>query len=89
MRFNLSGFEGRFEAMAHAFGLKGGNGTQLIDALFALNERLGLPTRLRDVGVEEKHLEELSDQAFADFCHPNNPKPVSRADFRRIYGEAF
>ncbi len=89
MRFNLSGFEGRFEAMAHAFGLKGGNGTQLIDALFALNERLGLPTRLRDVGVEEKHLEELSDLAFADFCHPNNPKPVSRADFRRIYGEAF
>jgi alcohol dehydrogenase class IV len=89
MRFNLSGFEGRFEAMAHAFGLKGGNGIQLIDALFALNERLGLPTRLRDVGVEEKHLEELSDLAFADFCHPNNPKPVSRADFRRIYGEAF
>jgi alcohol dehydrogenase class IV len=89
MRFNLSGFEGRFEAMAHAFGLKGGSGTQLIDALFALNERLGLPTRLRDVGVEEKHLEELSDLAFADFCHPNNPKPVSRADFRRIYGEAF
>lgn len=89
MRFNLSGFEGRFEAMAYAFGLKGGNGTQLIDALFALNERLGLPTRLRDVGVEEKHLEELSDLAFADFCHPNNPKPVPRADFRRIYGEAF
>lgn len=89
MQFNLSGFEHRFEAMAHAFGLKGGNGVQLIDALFKLNERLGLPTRLSGIGVEEKHLEELSDLAFADFCHPNNPKPVTREDFRRLYGQAL
>jgi alcohol dehydrogenase class IV len=89
MRFNLSGFEPRFEAMAQAFGLKGGDGNALIDALFALNERLGLPTRLSGIGVGEEHLEELSDLAFADFCHPNNPKPVTREDFRRIYGEAL
>jgi alcohol dehydrogenase class IV len=89
MRFNLSGFEPRFAAMAHAFGIKGGDGNALIDALFALNERLGLPTRLSGIGVGEEHLEELSDLAFADFCHPNNPKPVTREDFRRIYGEAL
>lgn len=89
MRFNLEGFEARFEDMARAFGMTGGNGNQLIDTLFQLNERLGLPTRLSGIGVGEAHLEELSDLAFADFCHPNNPKPVSRADFRRIYGEAL
>ncbi len=89
MRFNLSGFEPRFAAMAHSFGIKGGDGNALIDALFALNERLGLPTRLSGIGVCEEHLEELSDLAFADFCHPNNPKPVTREDFRRIYGEAL
>ncbi|MCF8256240.1 MAG: iron-containing alcohol dehydrogenase [Flavobacteriales bacterium] len=89
MKFNLEGFEPRFGAMANAFGMKGGNGTQLIDALFKLNERLRLPTRLSGIGVEEKHLDELSALAFADFCHPNNPKPVSREDFRKIYGEAL
>jgi len=89
MKFNLEGFESRFEVMADAFGMKGGNGTQLIDALFKLNERLGLPTRLSGIGVREEHLDELADLAFADFCHPNNPKPVSRADFRQIYGEAL
>jgi len=89
MRFNLSGFEPRFVAMAHAFGIEGGDGHALIDGLFALNERLGLPTRLSGIGVGEEHLEELSDLAFADFCHPNNPKPVTREDFRRIYGEAL
>lgn len=89
MKFNLEGFESRFEAMADAFGMKGGKGTQLIDALFKLNERLGLPTRLSGIGVREEHLDELADLAFADFCHPNNPKPLSREDFRQIYGEAL
>ncbi len=89
MKFNLGGFESRFEDMAHAFGIKNGNGNQLIDELFKLNTRLGLPTTLSGIGVREEHLEQLSDLAFADFCHPNNPKPVSRSDFRKIYGEAL
>ncbi len=89
MKFNLAGFEDRFDAMAHAFGLKNGNGTRLIDALFKLNERLGLPTKLSGIEVKQEHLEPLADLAFADFCHPNNPKPVTRADFRAIYQEAL
>lgn len=89
MKFNLSGFEDRFEAMAHAFGLKNGNGTQLIDELFKLNERLGLPTRLSGIEVKEEHLEPLADLAFADFCHPNNPKPVSRDNFYDLYRSAL
>ncbi|TNF29346.1 MAG: iron-containing alcohol dehydrogenase [Bacteroidetes bacterium] len=89
MKFNLAGFEDRFDSMAHAFGLKNGNGTQLIDALFKLNERLGLPTKLSGIEVKQEHLEPLADLAFADFCHPNNPKPVTRADFRAIYQEAL
>ena len=89
MEFNLSGFENRFEAMAEAMGLKNGNGTQLIDELFKLNERLGLPTKLSGIDVKEEHLEPLADLAFADFCHPNNPKPVTREDFLSLYKKAL
>jgi alcohol dehydrogenase class IV len=89
MEFNLSGFESRFEDMATAMGLKNGNGSQLIDELFKLNERLGLPTRLSGIEVKEEHLEPLADLAFADFCHPNNPKPVTREDFLSIYKKAL
>jgi alcohol dehydrogenase class IV len=89
MKFNLEGFESRFEDMANAFGLKNGNGVQLIDELFKLNERLGLPTNLSGIDVKEKHLDSLADLAIADFCHPNNPKPVMRDDFRKIYAEAL
>ncbi len=89
MKFNLEGFEKRFEDMANALGHKGANGTQLIDELFKLNERLGLPTNLSDIDVKEEHIDPLADLAFADFCHPNNPKPVTREDFKKLYKEAL
>jgi alcohol dehydrogenase class IV len=89
MEFNLSGFESRFEDMANAMGLKNGNGIQLIDELFKLNERLGLPTKLSDIHVKEEHLNPLADLAIADFCHPNNPKPVSRENFYDLYRSAL
>ncbi|MFT4525472.1 MAG: alcohol dehydrogenase class IV [Bacteroidia bacterium] len=85
MKFNRSGFEDRFDDMATALGVTG----DLIQELFALNNRLGLPTTLSEIDVKEEHLDDLADLAFADFCHPNNPKPVSRDDFRALYSEAL
>ena len=85
MKFNRSGLEDRFSDMSVALGLKG----DLIEELFALNQRLKLPTTLREIDVKEEHLDELADLAFADFCHPNNPKPLNRSDFRAIYEEAL
>ncbi|HVU95001.1 MAG TPA: iron-containing alcohol dehydrogenase [Puia sp.] len=64
-------------------------GEAVVERLFELNRWLGLPTRLRDVGVREEHLAPLADLAIADFAHPNNPKPVSREDFFKLYTEAL
>ncbi len=89
MRFNLSGFEDKFKRMATTLDLNQKDGNGLINHLFWLNNQLGVPHKLSGVGVEEKHLDELADLAFADFAHPNNPKPVSRADFRALYEEAL
>jgi alcohol dehydrogenase class IV len=61
----------------------------VVERLFGLNTELGLPVRLRDVGVREEHLATLADLAIADFAHPNNPKPVSRDDFYQLYREAL
>ncbi|EON76742.1 Alcohol dehydrogenase [Lunatimonas lonarensis] len=89
MRFNYEGFEQQFDQMAFMMGLGAEAGDKFVDYLFSLNQQLNLPTRLSGIGVEEAHLETLADLAFADFCHPNNPKPVSRADFKRLYTEAL
>ncbi|MFK7921236.1 MAG: iron-containing alcohol dehydrogenase [Bacteroidia bacterium] len=87
MRFNYEGFEDRFAQLAFVMGLE--SGEAVVDALFELNRKVNLPIRLRDAGVKEEHLEALSDLAIADFAHPNNPKPVSREDFRKLYQEAY
>ena len=87
MRFNLPGLEEKFRRMATVMNLNSEN--KIVDHLFELNTKIGLPTKLRDIGVKEEHLDPLSDLALADFCHPNNPKPVTREDFRRLYEEAL
>ncbi|MBC6490355.1 iron-containing alcohol dehydrogenase [Flavihumibacter stibioxidans] len=89
MQFNLGGFEGAFRRMAKTMELKVETGEGLIEHLFALNKSLGLPTRLSAIGVTENEIETLSDLALADFCHPNNPKPVTREDFKKLYLQAL
>jgi len=50
---------------------------------------LGLNTKLREHGVEAKHLDALVAQAIEDPCHKTNAVPVTREDFRRLYEEVL
>ncbi len=89
MRYNIGGCEGKFRKIARVMELSSENGDAVVERLFELNRELGLPTRLRDAGVKPEHIETLADLAFADFAHPNNPKPVGREDFKKLYSEAL
>jgi len=89
MRFNIGGSEEKFRRIAQVMGLSGQDGEAVVERLFAFNEEVGLPTRLREIGVKEEHIGTLADLAFADFAHPNNPKPVGREDFKKLYTEAL
>lgn len=89
MAFNIAGNEDKFKRIAQALQLREETGEGVIKYLFELNEHIGIPKKLRDIGVKEEHIEILADLAIADFAHPNNPKPVSREDFKRLYQQAF
>ena len=89
MRFNAPGMEEEFKRMAQAMDLQNTSGEAVVEHLFALNQQIGMPLKLSDIGVKEEHIETLSDLALADFCHPNNPKPVTRNDFKQVYSEAL
>jgi alcohol dehydrogenase class IV len=89
MRFNSPGMDLQFAKMARALELEPATPQALINYLFQLNQEIGLPVQLRDLGVRQEHIQTLADLAFADFCHPNNPKPVSREDFKNLYLEAL
>lgn len=85
MQFNYEGFENLFNKMGDAFGLGNAAGNRVVEHLFEMNNKLGMPTKLSGIDVREEHIEELSKLAEADFCHPNNPKPVSKEDFKNLY----
>ena len=89
MRFNIAGFEEKFRRIARTLQLQQETGEAVIEYLFNMNSKINIPHRLREIGVTSEHLDTLSDLAYADFAHPNNPKPVKRDDFRKLYAEAL
>jgi alcohol dehydrogenase class IV len=89
MRYNILGSEDKFRRIARTMGLAAETGEAVVARLFELNGQLGLPGRLRDIGVRAEHVDELSGLAFADFCHPSNPRALGEEDFRALYMEAL
>ena len=89
LEFNIGGFEHKFSQMAAALDLKDLSGEAVISRLFRLNENINIPGKLREIGVKPEHIDPLADLALADFAHPNNPKPVSREDFKKLYLKAL
>ncbi len=89
MEFNIAGFENKFKRIARTLELKDETGDAVVKYLFELNSKINIPHKLSDIGVKQEHIETLADLAIADFAHPNNPKPVSREDFRNLYRKAI
>ena len=89
MEFNIEGSEEKFKRIAKTLDLKDENGDAVVKYLFDLNSQVGMPHKLRDIGVKEEHIETLADLAIADFAHPNNPKPVTRENFKSLYIKAL
>ena len=89
MEFNIAGCEEKFKRIALTLGLKKQTGEAVVDYLFDLNSKINIPHKLSEIGVKPEHIETLADLAIADFAYPNNPKPVSREDFRELYLKAL
>src|SRR6187431_581622 len=89
MRFNAPGLVNEFKRIALAMELTETTGKAVVDHLFDLNSKISIPHKLSAIGVKQEHIETLAGLAIADFAHPNNPKPVSREDFRNLYSKAL
>ena len=89
MEFNIAGFEHKFRKIARTLELKEETGKAVVEYLFDLNSEINIPHKLGDVGIRQEHIETLADLAIEDFAHPNNPKPVTKEDFRNLYSRAL
>jgi len=72
--------ERRLQRMASAMGLD--TGADIPQAIKDLNQRLGLPSGLRAMGVQEDWLEAIIAGAMADHCHKTNPRIATAEDYR-------
>jgi alcohol dehydrogenase class IV len=89
LAFNASCAAEKFERMAQVLPIDQKDAAGVIEWVRNLNQQIGIPAKLREVGVQETHLETLAQLALEDFAHPNNPQPVSLDDFRKLYAAAF
>ena len=89
MEFNIDGCEDKFRRIARTLELEEETGQAVVQYLFELNARINIPHKLSGIGVKQEHIETLADLAIADFAHPNNPKLVTRDDFRSLYQKAL
>jgi alcohol dehydrogenase class IV len=61
-----------------------------IEELAALSARLGLPVRLRDVGIPAESIPQMAgDAMIQQRLLVNNPRPVTRSDAQAIYEAAW
>jgi hypothetical protein len=72
----------RLERMARVMGLA--SGSDIPEAIQAMNARLGLPTGLAAMGVTPELFERVIAGAMADHCHKTNPRIASADDYRAM-----
>ena len=89
MAFNKATVPGKLADLASAVGATPPDAAGFIRWLVELKEQLGIPRTLLEAGIDAKHLDKLVDVATHDACHPNNPRPVTEPDFRRLFERAF
>ena len=91
MEFNAPVCREKYVEIAKAMGAYKKGMTQIeaaqaaCDAVRALAIEVGIPQHLSEIGIFEKDIDALADQAIADVCTPGNPRKVTRADIVALY----
>ncbi|MCC5952214.1 MAG: iron-containing alcohol dehydrogenase [Acidimicrobiia bacterium] len=87
--FNVEAVPERFEHMATAAAISDVSPAGFLGWLADLKAAVGIPRALVDLGIDPDLQPELVRVAANDACHPNNPRPVTAADFDAIFTKAF
>ena len=88
LAWNAEVVPAKFDELAHAVGVSGG-AQGFLDWLKRLKETIGIAPNLSAAGVKREVIPRLVAIATADICHQTNPRPVTAADFDRLFAEAM
>ncbi len=91
MEWNMPACLDKYPAIAEAMGVDISGMTReeaaqgACDAVKALAIKVGIPQHLSELGIAEKDIQALSEQAIADVCTPGNPRDVTIEDIVALY----
>ena len=91
MRYNMPAAREKYVDIAKACGVYEAGMTvdeaaeAACRAIEDLSARVGTNKRLTELGITEKDIDALADQAIADVCTPGNPREVTRDDIVALY----
>ncbi|MGQ9475321.1 MAG: iron-containing alcohol dehydrogenase [Actinomycetota bacterium] len=96
MKYNMDECPDRYAFVAEAMGVKEKGMSDeeaadaAINAVWELTKRMGVPQKLRDVGVTEEVLPQAADMSLSDGSLVYNPKMIFEAEqVLEVYKEAF
>jgi len=87
LRFNASAVPEKIARLKAVLGLAPSQ--DLADWIEHLTGRIGLPTRLSELGLDPALIPELAEEASHEHLSETNPRPATAADYRRILEAAF
>ena len=73
--------------LARAMGL--GEGADVAAAVERLNDRVGLPTTVRDLGYAKQDIDEMVEDAVESFFNDTCPKRPSREEYAELIRAAL
>ena len=87
LRFNEGAADKKYERLRFAMGVK--EGGDLAEAIVRLNADIGIPTTLKEIGLEASDGPGVVEYALADLAHRGNAKPATQEDYEKIYERAL
>lgn len=91
MEFNMPKCLDKYPQIAEAMGgdIKGMTREEAsqaaVDSVRALAVKVGIPQHLSELGISEKDIPALAEQALADVCTPGNPREVTLDEIKALY----
>ncbi|MDG2060951.1 MAG: iron-containing alcohol dehydrogenase [SAR86 cluster bacterium] len=87
LRFNYGHVGNKYERIARAMGKD--ESVDLSEEIEKLNQQIGLPANLKEMGVTNDMIPGLVEHSMADVCNFTNPRSVTVQDYEKLFMEAI
>jgi lactaldehyde reductase len=96
MRYNADYCGEKYRDIAKAMGVDNASEmtsdqakTAAIEAVLRLNADVGIPTTLREIGVQQQDIPALAEAALADVCTGGNPRRATVEEIESLYRSIY